>query len=124
MEKLENYVLVIDDDEDMHELISDILDQFGMPVCGARGGHDGLFYIRRSIPELIILDLCMPHLTGWDLVKQIRKEPTTTDIPIIVLTSFPVDMRLAASLELPPESIVRKSHILTELPEAVGKIVA
>ena len=124
MEKLEDYVLVIDDDDDVHALISDVLYQFDMEVRGVRGGHDGLFYIRRSTPKLIILDLCMPHLTGWDLVKQIRKDPATTDVPIIVLTSFPIDMRLATSLKLPPENIVHKSHILTELPEVVGKSVA
>ena len=120
---MENYVLVIDDDDDIHAMISDVLLGFDIKVCCARGGHDGLFYLRQSIPALIILDLCMPHLTGWDLVKQIRDNPTLTEIPIVVLTSFPVDLRLASSLGLPPESIVRKSHILTELPEVVGKIM-
>ena len=123
MENLENCVLVIDDDDDMHVLISDVLRGFNMQVYGARSGDDGLFYIRQSIPELIILDLCMPHITGWDLVKQIRSNPTTTDVPIIVLTSFPVDYRLVASLGLPPESVLRKADILTDLPELVGKIM-
>jgi CheY-like chemotaxis protein len=121
---MDNYVLVIDDDDNMHALISDVLDRFGMDICCARSGHDGWFYLRQSVPELIILDLCMPRLTGWELVRQIRNEPTIADVPIVVLTSFPVDLRLAASLRLPPESIVRKSHLLTELPEVVGKIVA
>jgi CheY-like chemotaxis protein len=94
-----------------------------LEVRGAQGGYDGMFYLQQSIPQLIILDLCMPHITGWDLVKQIRSNPATTSVPIIVLTSFPVDLRLAASLGLPPESIVKKSHVLTDLPEVIGRMV-
>lgn len=118
-----NYVLVIDDDDDMHALISDVLEVLDIQVHGALSAHDGLYYIRQGIPRLIILDLCMPHVTGWDLVKQIRDNPMTTEIPIIVLTSFPVDLRLAASLGLPPESIVQKSNVLTQLPEVIEKMV-
>ncbi len=118
-----NYALVIDDDDDMHTLISDVLRTYDVQVHSALSGHDGLYCMRQHVPDLIILDLCMPHLTGWELIKRIRDNPSTAGVPIIVLTSFPVDRRLAASLDLPPEHIVLKSQVLTELPQVVGKMM-
>src|SRR5512138_1602329 len=96
----DEYILVVDDDEDIGVFITDVLQQFGKPVRWAKDGNDGLYFMRQAIPSMVLLDLCMPHTTGWDLVKQIRSEPETRHIPIIVVTSFPIDARLLDSLGL------------------------
>ena len=121
--EMDGYILVIDDDDDMRTLVTDVLQGIGRPVRCARDGREGLFYIQRTSPALIILDLCMPGMTGWDLVSQLREKSNATSVPLIVLTSFPLDDRLAVSLDLTPDRIVRKPDIITELPALVRQFM-
>ena len=117
------YILVVDDDEDIGVLIADVLQRLGIPVRWAKDGNDGLYFMRQAIPSMVLLDLCMPHTTGWELVKQIRSEPGTQHIPLIVVTSFPIDARLLDSLGLTADRIVRKSEIMERLPVVVSDII-
>ncbi len=119
----DSYILVVDDDEDIGVLIADVLQRFGIRVRWAKDGTDGLYFIREAVPALMLLDLCMPHATGWDIVKRMRSEPETKDIPIVVVTSFPIDARLLDSLGLTADRIVRKSDITDRLPAVVNDII-
>lgn len=119
----EEYILMIDDDEDMAVFVADVLQRFGIPVRWAKDGTTGLYYIHDGVPALVLLDLCMPHATGWDLIKRLRGEPATQDVPVVVVTSFPIDARLLDSLELPPDRIVRKSEIMDRLPVVVKDVI-
>lgn len=119
----EEYILMIDDDEDMAVFVADVLQRFGIPVRWAKDGTTGLYYIHDGVPALVLLDLCMPHATGWDLIKRLRGEPATQDVPVVVVTSFPIDARLLDSLELTPDRIVRKSEIMDRLPAVVKDVI-
>ncbi len=119
----EEYILMIDDDEDMAVFVADVLQRFGIPVRWAKDGTTGLYYIHDGVPALVLLDLCMPHATGWDLIKRLRGEPATQNVPVVVVTSFPIDARLLDSLELTPDRIVRKSEIMDKLPAVVKDVI-
>jgi two-component system alkaline phosphatase synthesis response regulator PhoP len=119
----DEYILMIDDDEDMGVFVADVLQRFGIPVRWAKDGTTGLYYIHEGIPAIVLLDLCMPHATGWDMIKRLRGEPETRDIPVIVVTSFPIDARLLDSLQLTADRIVRKSEIMDRLPVVVNSII-
>lgn len=119
----DEYILMIDDDEDMGVFVADVLQRFGIPVRWAKDGTTGLYYIHQAIPSMILLDLCMPHATGWDMIKRLRSEPETRDIPIVVVTSFPIDARLLDSLGLAANRIVRKSDIMDRLPVVVNDVL-
>ncbi len=80
-------ILYIEDDPEMIDLVSMILSRRGYSVKGAHGGRHGLDLITAEKPELILLDLMMPDIDGWDVYQQIKGNPDTRDIPVIVITA-------------------------------------
>jgi signal transduction histidine kinase/CheY-like chemotaxis protein len=80
-------VLAIDDDPVALELVSAVLDPEGYTVLRAQGGDEGIGIAFREHPALVILDLLMPGTDGFEVVEQLRADPQTADIPIVVLTS-------------------------------------
>ena len=80
-------VLAIDDDPVALELVSAVLDPEGYTVLRAQSGDEGVGIALRDHPALVILDLLMPGTDGFDVVEQLRADPRTADIPIVVLTS-------------------------------------
>lgn len=80
-------ILCIEDDLEMIDLIRLILAQQGFEVEGAEGGKAGLEMVRKSPPDLILLDLMMPEVDGWEVYQQIKADSKTKDIPVIVVTA-------------------------------------
>jgi signal transduction histidine kinase/CheY-like chemotaxis protein len=80
-------VLAIDDDPVALELVGAVLDPEGYTVLRAQGGDEGVGIAFREQPALVILDLLMPGTDGFEVVEQLRGDPRTADIPIVVLTS-------------------------------------
>jgi CheY-like chemotaxis protein len=84
-------ILVIDDDRAATDLIQVILENEGYRVLKAFQGKDGVELAARECPDLIILDLIMPEVSGFNVAYQLRQIPATRNIPIIVLTSMDLD---------------------------------
>jgi CheY-like chemotaxis protein len=84
-------VLAIDDDPLALQLIEAVLGPEGYVVLKATGGLEGIAIAQREKPALVILDLLMPEVDGFEVVKQLRADPLTADIPIVVLTSRSMD---------------------------------
>jgi len=80
-------VVYVEDEQEMIDLVRLILSRRGYEVVGANGGREGLDTIRREKPDLVLLDLMMPDLDGWDVYQQIKAEESTRDIPVIVVTA-------------------------------------
>lgn len=80
-------ILCVEDDPEMIDLIRLILAQQGFKVEGAEGGQAGLDMIRKSPPDLLLLDLMMPEVDGWEVYQQIKADPKTKDIPVIIVTA-------------------------------------
>lgn len=80
-------ILCIEDDEEMVDLIRLILTRRGFEVLGALGGTSGLEIIRNEKPDLILLDLMMPEMDGWEVYQQIKSDETIQKIPVIVVTA-------------------------------------
>ncbi len=82
-----HHILCIEDEPDMIELIRLILEPHGYRISGALGGKIGLEMIRSDFPDLILLDLMMPDMDGWDVYKQMKADPALANIPVIVVTA-------------------------------------
>lgn len=80
-------IVCIEDEQEMIDLIRLILSRRGFDVKGATGGMEGLKLVRREIPDLVLLDLMMPDLDGWEVYQQMKADDTTRDIPVIVVTA-------------------------------------
>jgi DNA-binding response OmpR family regulator len=80
-------ILCIEDEPEMIDLIRLILSRRGFEVVGAAGGREGLEKVRENPPDLILLDLMMPDMDGWEVYQQIKADEKTKNIPVIVVTA-------------------------------------
>lgn len=87
MEQQGKKIVYVEDEQEMIDLVKLILSRKGYQVIGAAGGREGLDIIREEIPDLVLLDLMMPDIEGWDVYQQIRADETTRHIPVIVVTA-------------------------------------
>jgi len=84
-------VLIVDDDEVARYLLKGLLAQTGVRIVEAKGGNEGLRHARQYKPDLIILDLGMPDLSGFEVLENLKRDPDTTKIPVIIHTSKILD---------------------------------
>jgi len=80
-------IVCVEDEPEMIDLFKLVLTRRGFEVIGANGGRQGLQVIRQEHPDLVLLDLMMPDMDGWDVYKQLKAEEATRDIPVIVVTA-------------------------------------
>ncbi|MBN9684252.1 MULTISPECIES: response regulator [unclassified Corallococcus] len=80
-------VLVVDDDPDILEALSEILEAEGFEIRRARNGKEALERLEPDPPHLILLDLMMPVMDGWEFAQRMRQKPDFAGIPIIVLSA-------------------------------------
>ena len=86
-EKSTKMILCIEDEPEMINLIRLILSRHGFNIRGANGGKEGLEIIRKEHPDLVLLDLMMPEMDGWEVYQLIKADETTRNIPVIVVTA-------------------------------------
>ena len=80
-------VICIEDEPEMIDLIKLILGRKGFTVSGANGGREGLAAIARERPDLVLLDLMMPDMDGWEVYQQMKAHDDLKGIPVIVVTA-------------------------------------
>ncbi|MEO6154609.1 MAG: response regulator [Thermomonas sp.] len=99
-------VLVVDDDPKAVELIAAYLSPPSYAVVRAYGGNDAIELARKLIPDLILLDLMMPEVSGFDVVEALSRNPQTARIPILVLTAKQVTPLDLATLNRNPKNLI------------------
>jgi len=80
-------VVYIEDDPEMIDLVVMILSRRGFAVKGAHGGRNGLDTVMKELPDLVLLDLMMPGMDGWEVYQQLKANEATRQIPIIIITA-------------------------------------
>ena len=100
MNKQAKRLAYIEDEEEMIDLVRLILGHRGYKVLGANGGQEGLELVRKELPDMILLDLMMPDLDGWDVYHQIKSDNLTRDIPVIVITAKAQDIDKILGLQV------------------------
>jgi signal transduction histidine kinase/DNA-binding response OmpR family regulator len=79
-------ILVVDDEKDSRLLIAHYLEEFGCRVLTAGGGEQGIAMAREHAPDLMTLDLIMPDITGWEVLKRMKADPDLRRIPVVVIS--------------------------------------
>jgi len=82
-----NRILCIEDEAEMVALIRIILGRKGYEVLGASGGEEGLKKVLETKPDLVLLDLMMPDMDGWEVYQQMKADEKTREIPVVVVTA-------------------------------------
>ncbi len=81
------HILVVDDDQYSRELTTKLLKADGYAVSGATNGEEALQRVARDLPDLVLMDLSLPVLDGWETARRIKAQTSGTSIPIIALTA-------------------------------------
>lgn len=108
-------ILIVEDDRDIVELVRYNLEQEGFQVSAVGDGSSGLAQIRKSPPDLLILDLMLPKFSGLEVCKAVRREPALNRLPILMLTARGEESDRVVGLELGADDYVTKPFSPREL---------
>jgi adenylate cyclase len=112
-------VLVADDRVDNVELVCELLEMEGYQVLSAYNGQEALDRINESQPDLVILDLGMPVLNGYEVCERLKADPATASIPVLMLTAWAAPEQRVKGLQLGAEDYLAKPFDYRELLERV-----
>ncbi|MBU0511349.1 MAG: response regulator [Chloroflexi bacterium] len=119
------HIVYIEDEPEMIDLVKLILARKGYQVTGAAGGQEGLDIVRAEIPDLVLLDLMMPDIDGWDVYQQIRADETTHHIPVIVVTAKAQNIDRVLGLHIAKvNDYISKPFSPQELVNSIEKVLA
>ncbi len=118
-------VVCIEDDTEMIDLVKLILNRKGFVVTGATGGKAGLDAILREQPDLVLLDLMMPDVDGWEVYQQMKADEGMRDIPVIVVTAKAQSIDKVLGLHIAKvDDYITKPFGPRELLESVEKVLS
>ncbi|MEI7814283.1 MAG: response regulator, partial [Coriobacteriia bacterium] len=92
--------LVVDDDRDVVKVLSEMLRKKGFAVIAAYDGTEAVAALEQRIPDIIVTDLRMPKMDGYDLIQCVKTTPAWADVPIVVMTAHRIDRSRIDVLEL------------------------
>ncbi len=116
-------IVCIEDEPEMIELIQLILNRRGFEVLGAPGGREGLRMVRELHPDLVLLDLMMPDMDGWEVYQQMKAEESTHNIPVIIVTAKAQNIDKVLGLHIAKvDDYIAKPFGPQELIDSVEKI--
>jgi DNA-binding response OmpR family regulator len=117
-------IICIEDEPEMIDLIQLILSRRGFEVVGAAGGKEGLQAVRDTHPDLVLLDLMMPDMDGWEVYQQMKAEESTRNIPVIVVTAKAQNIDKVLGLHIAKvDDYIAKPFGPQELIDSVEKIL-
>lgn len=85
---MKKLILVVEDQEDNRKILRDLLTSCDFEVIEAVNGIDGVLLAEKHVPDLILMDVQLPGIDGYEATRQIREKPDLVSIPIIVVTSY------------------------------------
>lgn len=116
-------VLVVDDDAELVRLVSATLQAQGFEVASASNGAECLLAVASQRPDLIVLDIAMPVLDGFETLRLLRAKPETGGIPVIILTGRKGDADVARAWATAADFYLTKPFDAQELVTAVKRMI-
>jgi len=117
-------VVYIEDEPEMIDLVRLILSRKHFEVVGALGGREGLDLVRKTLPDIILLDLMMPDMDGWEVYQQLKADESTRSIPVIVITAKAQNIDKVLGLHIAKvEDYISKPFSPKELVDSLEKVL-
>ncbi len=117
-------ILVVEDDKFLRELIAQKLDREGYEVREAVDGEDGVKKVEEEKPDIILLDLILPGIDGFEVLSKIKENPERKDVPVIVLSNLGQKDDIERGLKLGAVEFLIKAHFTPgEIIEKIEKIL-
>ena len=116
--------MAVDDDHVIRGLLEVNLEMEGHEVVTAVDGQDALDKVRENPPDLILLDVMMPNVNGWQVAEALKGDEATRDIPIVFLSARAMEADVRKGTDIGVESYVTKPFDPIDLMELVGRLLA
>ena len=108
-------ILVVDDTPQNVKLLGDLLSVKGYQVCTAANGDEALAQVAKEKPDLVLLDVMMPGMSGYDVCRKLRSEPETALLPVVMCTSLDPHQERVKGIEAGADDFVAKPFDRDEL---------
>jgi CheY-like chemotaxis protein len=119
-----SHILYIEDERSTFDLISHALKPLGYRVVRATSGRQGITMMKKEKPDLLLLDLMMPGINGWDVYRAVKTDENLADIPVIVISARPGEQERMVIANLPPaDEYILKPFDVEQVIRAVQKFV-
>ena len=113
-------VVLVEDDKFLSNMYQTKLTIEGMEVIPAYDGQQGVEVVKKEKPDIVLLDIVLPVLEGWDTLKEIKKDPAVKDIPVIILSNLGQEEDIKKGQELGAVDYLIKAHFIPR--EVIEKI--
>jgi two-component system alkaline phosphatase synthesis response regulator PhoP len=117
-------ILIAEDERDIRDLVSFTLQFAGYQVVAAADGQEAVELAIREQPDMILMDVRMPRLSGYEACKRIKAEPSLVDVPVVFLSAKGQDSEIRLGLEAGAQEYVVKPFAPAELVEKVKSLLA
>jgi CheY-like chemotaxis protein len=117
-------VMAVDDDPVIRGLLEVNLEMEGHEVVTAVDGRDALDRVHEDPPDLILLDVMMPHVDGWQVARELKRDPATRGIPVVFLTARAMEADVRKGTEIGVESYVTKPFDPIALMRLIDRLLA
>jgi len=118
-------ILIIEDDKFLRELMARKLNQENFDVTEALDGEEGIEKVKETVPDLVLLDLILPGIDGFEVLSKIKEDPATASIPVIILSNLGQREDVERGLKLGAVDYLVKAHFTpNEIIEKVKNSLA
>ena len=117
------FAMVVDDSITVRRVTQRLLERNGMRVLTARDGLDAVALLQDNVPDVILLDIEMPRMDGYEVAAHVRNDPRLKDVPIIMVTSRVGEKHRARAIELGVDDYLGKPYQEAQLLDAIGPLV-
>lgn len=115
-------ILLVDDDMTLHEMYAERLRAEGYNIVSAYDGEEAIEKVYKEMPDVILLDIMMPKINGIDVMKKLREDEKTANIPVILLTALVQEINKIKDMMKPYDQYLIKSEIMpAQVIEAIEK---
>lgn len=116
-------LLVVDDEEHILMILKDSLEFSGFQIVTATNGEEALEVVAREKPDLVVLDVGMPKLDGWEVCRRLKADPATKSLPVIILTAYAQTSDQRKGMDLGADRFITKPCDLTYLVEEINSLL-
>jgi len=117
-------ILFIEDEETLQETFGDVLRQNKLEVIKSLDGEKGLELAKSEKPDAILLDLILPKMHGFEVLKKLKEDPETKDIPVLILTNLEGADQVEKAIELGATTyLVKTSYSLNEMVKKIKEVI-
>ena len=116
-------ILIADDSADIRTIMRFLLNDLGFAVVEAADGNEAVRLARQCQPVLILLDLCMPGIDGWEVAARLRADPALEEVPILAMTAYNVSSAILAALHAGCQQVVAKPFDLHDISRRVTALM-